>query len=356
MMKLKPRNACFYSLTLITTLIFCCGDITGNSTPSAKDNVMRDAAYWPFDTKSPWNMPIGSKAKFQPVSSPEWKSTALKYGLLINSTNYTIPVYIASDSDPVRKVYRNNNQPVGWVTFEQRVPDAAKPSPGGDSQLAIIDETHSYVTEMIKAKRRSDGNLEAPFPNKIDLRGAGVFKDYHGSCAYGGSCIAGLIRQGELKTGIKHALRISITTAVLNKNAPGGKAYVWPANSADDGDGKSYTGTGNVYMGSLLAIPPNVNIEKIAGPKGTPSYNLAKALQDYGAYVVDRGHLNLYADPLAKDEVKTLMYNTSIPKSLQVVVNNSSTSVGGGGNPKRPLAPPIYPRVSASQSLLTNGF
>ncbi len=307
---------------------------------STQDTSTRDPAYWPFDANSPWNMPIGSEAKFEPMSSPEW-TTAQKYGFIINSTEYTIPVYVATGSDPVRKVYRTDSVINFNAPFEQRVPDAAAPSPGSDAQLSLIDETHNYVTEMIWAKRRSDGGIEAPFPNKIDLRGPGVFKDYHGSCAYGGSCTAGLIRKGELKNGIRHALRIAITPTVVNKNAPGGKPYVWPASSADDGDGRSYTGTGNMYMGSLLAIPPNVNIQEIAGPPGTPLYELAKALQDYGAYVADTGYLNLYAEPTANDEVQTLLYNTTVPKYLQVVVNNGSDRVGGGGTPRRPLAPPF---------------
>ena len=324
------------SLALAAALVVSVGSQPFEVSASTQNTSTRDPAYWPFAANSPWNMPIGSKAKFEPVSSPEW-TTALKYGFIINSTAYTIPVYIATGSDPVRTIYRTDG---ANITFQQRVPDAAAPSPGLDAQLSLIDETHSYVTEMILAKRRSDGNIEAPFPNKIDLRGPGVFKDYHGSCAYGGSCTAGLIRKGELSSGIRHALRISITTAVLNKNAPGGKPYVWPANSADDGDGRSYTGTGNVYMGSLLAIPPNVNIKKIA-PPGTPVYELAKALQDYGAYVVDRGYLNLYAEPAADQEVQQLLYNSTVPKYLQVVVNNGPNHVGGGGTPRRPLAPPF---------------
>ncbi|NJR75614.1 MAG: hypothetical protein HC773_22340 [Scytonema sp. CRU_2_7] len=229
------------------------------------------------------------------------------------------------------------------TVFEVRVPDSAAPDSMEDGHLHIIDETHNFVIEMLWAKRRADGNLEAPYPNKIDLKGAGVFDKYHGSCAYGGSCTAGLIRKGELHNGIQHALRISITTDVLNKNTPNGKPYVWPANWADDGDGRSYTGTGNVYMGSLLAIPPDVDIEAIAGPQGTPLYELARALQDYGAYVVDRGHLNLYAEPSAHEEVNELPWEglQVLPKYLQVVANNTSQSVGGGGTPRRSLAPPF---------------
>ncbi|KAB8332984.1 hypothetical protein SD80_014000 [Scytonema tolypothrichoides VB-61278] len=301
----------------------------------------RDPAYWPFDAHSPWNMPIGSEAQFEPVSSPEWTTQALKYGLQINTTNWSIPIFMAKPSDPMRNIYSTD---YNKLAFEEHVPDVAVPDSSEDGHLHIIDETHNYVIEMLWAKRRADYDLEAPYPNKIDLKGLGVFDTYHGSCAYGGSCTAGLIRKGELQNGIRHALRISITPAVLNKNTPSGKPYVWPANWADDdGKGSSYTGTGNVYMGSLLAIPTDVNIEAIVGPPGTPIYELARALQDYGAYVVDRGHLNLYAEPSADEEVSQLSWEglQVLPKYLLVVANNGSERVGGGGTPRRPLAPPF---------------
>ncbi len=304
----------------------------------------RDPAYFPFDTNSPWNMPIGSDAKFEPVKSPNWTTKALKYGLLINSTDGSIPVYVATSSDPVRNIYRTD----GNIAFQMRVPDAATPARGVDAHLSLIDETHTYVIEMLNANRRNDGDIEAPFPNKIDLRGPGISKDYEGSCAYGGSCTAGLIRKGELTNGIRHALSITIDPAALNKNAPG-KPYVWPANAADDGDGRTYTDTGNVYMGSLLAIPPNVNIQEIAGPPGTPLYELAKALQDYGVYVIDRGNFNIYAEPTADaEQIETLRYNTTIPKYLQVVVNNGPNSIGGGGVRSRSLAPPFAPQFTST--------
>jgi hypothetical protein len=290
-------------------------------------------------------MPIGSEAVYETVTSPLWTTEALRYGLLINSDNYSMPIYVARSSDPLRKIYRTDGGPSGYVVFEQRVPDSARPDPGGDAHLHLIDETHSFVIEMIQAVRRPDGDLQAPFPNSIDLKGSGVFDRYHGSCAYGGSCMAGVIRPGELENGIRHALRISITTQVLNRVPPEGRSgpHVWPANTADGDWASSYQGTGNVYIGTLLAIPPEVDLETIAGPAGTPAFELARALQDYGAYVVDRGHLNLYAEPSAKEEVDAIPWaqRQEIPKYLQVVANNSEQHPGGGGTPRRPLAPPF---------------
>jgi len=58
---------------------------------------------------------------------------------------------------------------------------------------------------------------------------------------------------------------------------------VWPAYSFDMND--RYEGA--VPMGSLLAIPPDVKIDHLGlSEKGMV---VARAAQDYGVYVVDRG-------------------------------------------------------------------
>ncbi len=202
----------------------------------------------------------------------------------------------------------------------------------------MIDEKHQFVTEIWRAKRRSDNGIQGPDPNRIDLRGPGVFPDYHGACAYGGSCTAGLIRTGEITHGIHHALRVSLAPEVMNPTAPDGKPYVWPANNADAN--LDYSSNGNIYMGSLLAIPPTVDVAKVFGPKGSSKYNLAKAMQDYGLYVVDRGWFNIYGDQGAAKELQQFHGSPDFGKYLQVVTNNGSNSVGGGGTPRAPLAPP----------------
>ena len=132
---------------------------------------------------------------------------------------------------------------------------------------------------------------------------------------------------------------------VLNRNAPGGKNWVWPAVSADGGTGADYTGTGNVYMGTLLAIPANVDITTFTQP-GTGAYELARALQDYGGYVCDRGYMNIYIDPAAESEADQYLgpyfeVLKQVGLHLQVVTNNGPNSVGGGGTRRRPLAPPF---------------
>lgn len=338
----------------------------GAGTTAQAQPTTRDAAYWPYAATSPWNLPIGSGARYAPVSSSLWTDQPggiIQYSfILTTSSQNTMPVVVATATDPVRTIFRTNGDPQNArPEFTQRVPAAAQIdlSPGntGDHWMQIIDETHRYVTEMFDATKRADGNWEAPFPNRIDLHGSGLSPDnatYIGSNAYGGSGIAGLIRTGEMTGGIRHALRMSLAPAVLNRNAPDGRPFVWPAVSADGGDGRTYSGTGNAYLGSLLAIPADVDLTRIPGVGAAgPVYELARALQDYGAYVVDRGYFNIYSDVAAGPEVQAGLGNATawaamkeIGKRLHVVTNNGPTAVGGGGTRRRPLAPPFASTVA----------
>ncbi len=299
----------------------------------------RDPAQHPFSSESPWNTAVGSNAKFATAS---WDvPTINKYGVIVTSGGDSAPhVYVAKTTDPLRKVYRDYDFGPK-VEFLIRVPEGTTPGLGTDAHLWIIDEKHEFVTEIWQAKIRPDGDIEGPFPNRIDLRGTGVFDTYHGACAYGGSCLAGLIRKGEIKSGIHHALRMSVMPQAVNYHCPGNKAFVWPANSSDNGSEKTYTGTGNLCLGSLVAIPSDVDVAKVFGPVGSPKYVLAKAMQDYGLYIIDTGYFNIYADQDSEAELKPLDYAQDFAPYLKVVTNNGPNSIGGGGNPRQPAAPAL---------------
>ena len=98
-------------------------------------------------------------------------------------------------------------------------------------------------------------------------------------------------------------------------------------------------------MGSLLAIPPSVDLATIGIASSGPAFEVAKALQNYGAYVTDAAGANLvfYVEPSARGEVPD-DFESQLAKAvafLRVVANNGPRSVGGGGSPRRPLAPPL---------------
>jgi hypothetical protein len=119
-------------------------------------------------------------------------------------------------------------------------------------------------------------------------------------------------------------------------------------------------------MGALLAIPASTLVTTL-GLETEPARQLAWTLQNYGAYIVDDTYaagffLNAEVGPAGsvitqfKSDYGFAMEqkvqgNTPwmrdmqrLSKALFVVNNNSSTNIGGGGIPRQPLAPEIYPR------------
>jgi hypothetical protein len=84
---------------------------------------------------------------------------------------------------------------------------------------------------------------------------------------------------------------------------------------------------------------------------------LFDTLQNYGAYIVDDSAWDAYAIaiengvetefeqvygyPFAADSGDFHDDINRLFQALQIVDNNSSKTIGGGGNPRRALAPPI---------------
>jgi hypothetical protein len=157
--------------------------------------------------------------------------------------------------------------------------------------------------------------------------------------------------------------------------------HVWPATIKCDGNASTYyTGSNPLLtMGSLLALPPG-DLTSL-GLETQPGVILAKALQDYGAYiandtivsvnniVTEDGPNGSVAGVLTvtggtctvtqTGEFQTLYSfpfetcgppNASDPWThdietifahLDIITNNSSSSIGGGGRPVVAPAPPL---------------
>lgn len=318
-----------------------CGE--GSNAPGGlvRQPAARDPATWPFTPTSPWNHPIGSGARFVAINSPAFRVTGAAG---INCAEWSHPVYVASAGDPLRRIYREGE---ARPAFQARVPEAARPDPEEDGHLHVIDETRRWVVEMWQARRRPNGDLEASACVRNDLTGPGIYPEWHGARAYGGSALGGLIRKGELRTGIPHALAIAVRRSAMNRNGPGGRPYVWPASTADGEVGSGYSASGNLHMGSLLAIPPAVDLRSIGVGDSGPAYEIARALQDYGGYVVDSADWNLilYAEPAAAAELPEGPNEqlAKVIRHLKLVSNNGPQSIGGGGTPRRAFAPPFGP-------------
>jgi hypothetical protein len=114
---------------------------------------------------------------------------------------------------------------------------------------------------------------------------------------------------------------------------------VWPATQQDGDHATSYTG--EVPMGTLFAIPSSVDITRL-GLSTTQGLALAQALQNYGAYVVDRAGSNVLYCELSCDatayEALRVAWRTLMPQ-VRAVTNNTEATPGGGGTPRVPLSP-----------------
>jgi hypothetical protein len=202
----------------------------------------------------------------------------------------------------------------------------------------------------------------------VDLYGDGIGGSHGGS---GLSAIGGTLRLGELRPGHNgpaHALKVAVYSAlVLNDCQVFSECYRWPADRADGNAVSSYgslrANGSAMKMGALLAIPAFTNISSLQ-LETEPAKQLAWTLQNYGAYIDDTQDepsfvLNAEIGPQGsfltqfeadwgfpiqqrvRDNSPWSRDMQRLMTALHVVDNNGPTSIGGGGPPLQPLAPPI---------------
>jgi hypothetical protein len=342
--------------SLIAVLLFGC-----LTTPSEMPK--RDKFLWPFASTSPWNMPIGSDARYVPANIG-------KAGYAGADREY---FYKLKESDPKRPVYAPGAWGEGRCTGTQTmhislpvpddliVPDATSnpySTPNNASAFLMPDGKTLVQLEPL-ARCQEGGNIYGwrYFPD-VDIYGDGIGGAHFGS---GLSSIGGSIRKGEL-TGdqpIRHALKVVIWgEKYLYYSKPDSTSgYRWPADRADGNAANQYHGTNpSLEQGALLAILPQetegrLNLQTPAAKK------LFHALQDYGAYVVDDAgwdaHYIAVEKGVTKEFRKAYGYDfegtsgefyedfMKLFRALHIVDNNGPKSIGGGGTPRVPLAPPI---------------
>jgi hypothetical protein len=352
----------------------------------------RDWRTWPFSERSPWNHPIGSGATFTAVPQIAGYPASINH-----DGKWTVAVYVARSSDPqvtmlfgpawgsqslwsyldtgglncnlsasVEQTLVSRATPTlafdanyystistpddsRWVlppdyhkardgfrgTF--LLPAGACPSPDSDSFMAVF-QPDGWVIDIFATVVTSRGSVLGTMASYIDTRGDGTGW-WSGRRASMLPSFAGLIRTGELSAGrIPHALAVQVPPSLLKEQV------VWPAYAFDRNNG--YYGI--LPMGTLLAIPPSIDLDQLG--LSTAGKVIARAAQDYGVYVVDRGGsgLNFMAelgDPdirWERDGGPAWWQDIEVIKNLlQRVTNNGPTSIGGGGTPRAPFAPPF---------------
>ncbi len=368
--KLKRYLFLFLLLGTIAITVGLAHYFTPNNSVVAEASTptTRDPWLWPFTQDSIWNLPLGSNAKYQPANLPTSTYASADVDLL-----FKIP-----PGSPLRPLY----DPGSWTkrcggttTYENLL----IPIPDDLIVADAIDTPEKYYTPnnaaaLLQPDGRTLIQLEPMarctaggpvygyhFPKKdLTLESQGIAGGHLGS---GLSSIGGTIRKGELidSEPIRHVLKLELWEKYLYYNqdsaTPG---YRWPADRADAAAPRIYKGENpQLVMGTLLAIAPEAT-EQSLGLRTPAGKKLFHALQDYGGYVVDTTGDNNHAIALeqgVEEEFKaTYGYKFStharsnnpfyadmmrLFQGLQIVVNNQADQVGGGGERRATLAPPL---------------
>lgn len=339
----------------------------------------RNYYIWPFASTSIWNMPVGSGAYYVPLNMT---APATSYG--------TDEVYLAfNPSAPLKRLvergywwpWQSGTTVSGTATdVSVRFPDNFIIPPPEQSdypnRASAALQADGKAREWQYTVRPTTGSdisiFEAPRAT-YDLQGDGLTGS-NGFGAHGGAgmtAIGGTIRSGEL-TGpdpIRHALALTMNMRKWGTKQGGNvtDGFRWPAIAADSywnqtapwtgyGTGNAGTGRNGLGMGTLVALPANINIDSL-GLETSVGRKLAWTHQNYGAYVVDDSQdpgnwdvhrLNVEISVLDEFPAIDTYPGTNTPfgrdmnkifTNLAVIENNSPNTIGGGGIPRQPLAP-----------------
>lgn len=339
----------------------------------------RDPLKQPFASNSIWNMPIGSAAVYVKANlsgNPGKSIWAFMPGIDAER------IVLAPRSPLVQVKFsdagwtgRNRCTATGGVLMQVPIPSSYVVPNGtlNSSATFLMPDRRTLVQAQPLARCSVGGSATsmATFAN-VDLYGHGMTGAHGGS---GLSAIGGSIRLGELRPGNphgpRHVLKVNVyAREALYKCQTRAACRRWPAVAADAyavGWYGSANGNGNtaMRMGALLAIPAATPIDAL-GLETAPGRQLAWTLQNYGAYIVDDTFGPGFALSVedGPDGSKAAEFEADwgfrmeqklasrspwvrdiqrLARALHVVDNNSADSIGGGGTPRQPLAPPIAP-------------
>lgn len=279
---------------------------------------------WPFSSASVWNRPLGSGAQFAPMPGKSFTDDPLSDALRPRRP------FLGSPTDPLRRIWVNGEIRTDVCLAVANLPDA-----NISDAWVLLQHGRRHALELRGVTVRADGDLDAQALARTDLAGPGVDESANDAKLFGLSNLGGLLRAGELENGIRHALSCRV-----NRQRLGGRndfqtpSTTWPATGGEASSGDF------LNVGTLLAIPPDVDIAAKFGTNG-PAYELARAMQDYGVYVtgVAPAPFVLLTDDARWAEADELL--TRLVPLLQIVTNNSPATPAGGGTPRRETAPAL---------------
>lgn len=231
----------------------------------------------PFRSGGPFNTPIAKAPRIDPASKAMVSRATRSGTIYSNLVAFGIPIYTARASTPRVQVSCQMEGAWGKCPLSRvpmPIPAHAEPNVGEDGVLTVIDPTTKTVGEYWQARRTASG-WEASWGAVNSLSGTGWGGASTGA---GASRLAGVIRVSEIRQrSIPHALVLQ-TDNVCVKN------YRAPALKTDGLSKRSDC----IPEGARVQLDPALNLSKIPG-LSPAERTIARALQVYGGYVIDRG-------------------------------------------------------------------
>jgi hypothetical protein len=280
-----------------------------NPTTPAQQNIWCDR---PYSETSIWNSPIDwEKAKIHPQSDlmmaaffedNKWiGSDTSQYApniYLVSDTTPLVPVHLQDVSfrdaiDDVKIQYGERGGTV-WMPL----PVGARPSPGTDAQLAVVNLDSGEEWGLRQGDIDSDGNWSAGGAYRYQIGNSGIPPLGFAMRGAGIGQLAGIIRPCEVSRGyIGHAVTLSYDfPCAPDVCASNGWPAVIPPFTKTDGKGGSRY---DIPEGARIVIRSDISKEEIRlacqDIKGCIAW--AFAMQEYGGFIVDDGgHPKTYAE------------------------------------------------------------
>lgn len=259
-----------------------------------------------FVSASPWNTKISSGTLIQTNSQDIINfSVGTTYrAIYLSMTDYSVPIYFANSTTPLYTV--PIGQPSWCPGFPTAVPipDSARPASGTDGHMTVVDLSNHYSYDFYQAVKTTTG-WKTTTGIRWNISGLGYNTPWTGACrAAGTPLLGGIITYNEMKQNlIPHALAMSLP---ILRNSP---AMVSPpAAAAQSGS----TDIRSITIGSRVQLNPQYNISSLSAKAQV----IARALQDYGAYIVDGSQTPvIYLEDLQYDTIRSwsgIVSNTSI--------------------------------------------
>lgn len=281
-------------------------------------------AWRPFSATSPWNTRIPATVAIRSDSAQlvEHLRTSTPWpGIGVNIEPWGIPSFRATSSTPLVRVFASLSNEGESRTFYWPIPSGAMSDREDDGHMLVIDPASGREYDFWQGRRSADGSWTCSLCSTADLDSSGVrppkgggtpWYQSHGSRACGFPLAAGLITVDEMRAGrIDHALAIAYP----------GIRQRWfrsPASTGHPPNGIVSPDRG-IPCGGRIQLDPSVNVDALG--LSPAARIIARALQEYGAYVGDySASISLYADgsPTARTAWSSGLLNAADVRAIPV--------------------------------------